>query len=159
MNSYLIMIIVFLLGLILGAIGAGRYISKNYVWRNKKEAEAYVSMAELFNQWLIFRHDGNGIDKYLIEKGYKKVVIYGMSPIGERLYDELQDTGVEIVSGIDTDGAGFPESYKICDTLENVADIDVIIVTDIENKDKLCEELSRQHDANVIAIDNILYCV
>ena len=106
-----------LAGMAVGAAAGGVVVGSNSSKKIKEMAEGQAKVHELymaFDQWLRVRQEGKTLVEYFEKEGYKTVAIYGMKELGERLYDELQGSGITVEYIID----------KNADSI--YADVDVI---------------------------------
>lgn len=144
------------IGVAVGAILSGRKAAK----KTKKAweyADKHLALMQLLNQWLITKQVGKSIITYFRENDYKKVAIYGMSYIGERLFDELKDTEVSIAYAIDKNADRLYADIDIVTIEENLEEVDAVIVTPITFFDEIEEQLSEKLNCPIISIEDILY--
>lgn len=94
-----------ILGFVGGAISIGRLISKSSNrWKNMSDKNLYN--AQLLNQWLMAKQAGIKMEDWFKRNHYKRIVIYGMSLLGERLVDELKETDIKVIAGVDKNAKG-----------------------------------------------------
>ena len=60
---------------------------------NQERAEKYLLYYRILNMWLEMKQKGKSGITFLQEKGMKRIAIYGMQELGERLYEEIKNTG------------------------------------------------------------------
>ena len=109
------------------------------------------------NQWVKVKQEGKKLSTYFEQNGYKKIAIYGMSYAGETLVDELKDTGIEIVYGIDKRADSLYADIDIISIDDLRDDVDAIVVTAITFFDEIEEMLSEKVDCPIISLEDILY--
>lgn len=63
--------------------------------------EQYAYMYDTLTKWLTVRIQGGGLGKAMLEKGIKKVAVYGRNGLGELAYQDIRDSGVEVICFID----------------------------------------------------------
>lgn len=81
----------------------------------------------ILHAWLRLKLQGQELITYFHKKGYKKIAIYGMGYLGERLMEDLRLSGAEFVYGIDKNHpAGVLDRYRPEDDLPET---DVIVIT------------------------------
>ena len=87
------------LGTVLGAVAGGAAIGNiegRKIKSQEKEVEKYRAYYNMLNQWMVLKQEGKSLEKYFIDNGYKTVAIYGMGEMGNRLYEELKGTSIEV---------------------------------------------------------------
>lgn len=114
------------------------FMVKKYYVSSRK----FQLLFNTLNKWMLARNHGLSIGRYLNENRYKKIAIYGLGQIGERLEEYLRAEGFEVVFGID-------EKIKLVSSrmpIVKMSDFssmqkpDVIIVTaDIGEKNVMAE--------------------
>lgn len=125
--------------------------------KTKDLANKHLALYLMMNQWVKVKQEGKNLALYFEKNGYKKIAIYGMSYAGETLLEELKDSKIEIVYGIDKNAdsiyAGV-ELFSIEDVLEKV---DVVVVTAITYFDEIEEKLSTKLGCPIVSLEDILY--
>lgn len=61
----------------------------------------YRDIITTYDYWLYLESRNYGISKFLRERGYFKIGIYGMGLLGSRLYEVLADSDIETIFAID----------------------------------------------------------
>ena len=144
------------IGFIGGAVLMGRMASKNLnEW--KKMSDKFFSNMILFNQWMMAKQSGKNIADYLEKNNYKKIIIYGMSYIGERLVDELNNTEIEIVAGIDRNAKGIFANMPMLLPDEDMSEADCMIVTPVFFFDEIKEKMVSKFSNPIISFEDIFY--
>lgn len=69
--------------------------------RAKKRSDKSERLSELFEHWAYLRTLGISFADFFLGRGVRRLVIYGLGYIGGRLFQELKDTDVDVVCGID----------------------------------------------------------
>ena len=57
----------------------------------------------LLIDWMKIHYMGLNLEDYFIERDYNRIAVYGMKELGDCLVEELRNSKVEIVCGIDRD--------------------------------------------------------
>lgn len=138
---------------IVGAVIICKYFADKVYREKNYEIEKKNVYVETLNRWLTLRDRGISIEKYLKEKKYKKVAIYGLGMIGNHLYEELRQTEIEIV-GIDQSAIYNNFQMPIYKPSECLEDVDLIIVTPLEYE-KICDNL-KQYQGKLISFPQLL---
>lgn len=148
-----ILISLFALGIIVGIIK-----QKNAeIKLMEKKTEKDLQNIRLLEQWLFIKQDNKLIADYLIRKEIKTIAIYGMDFVGERLYDELKNTGVEVKYAIDRRGGCLCGDIPVISLEEELKPVDVIVVSAVYYFDEIEESLSTRTDIPIISLETILF--
>lgn len=142
-------------------LGAGVLV-KNKVMKTTKSddkmyAEKHLAILQLFNQWMRTKQEGKSIIDYLHKNDIKTVAIYGMSYVGERLYDELKDSDIEIKYAIDKNADGIYAEVDVLSPEEDLPEVDLIIVTAVYFYNEIEDMLSKVTDCHISSLEDILY--
>lgn len=101
--------------------------------------------------------DGNGVSKFLEQKNFYNVAVYGGGYLGKYLLKELRKSKVEVRYIIDQNAAyldlGYP-AYTIEDELE---DVDAVIVTLVQNEQDVIGRLKKKLGADILSIKELAY--
>lgn len=156
-----------LLALISGA-GIGYYVIKKRITKKKTDNENVMIVSPkryevgfaLMNQWIKLKNEGKNFEKYFHDKDIKRVAIYGLGALGERLYEDLLHIDIEVVYGIDriADSKKI-EGLRIVKPNELLEAVDRIIVTPVQDYPYIEYELSQNTSSHIISLEDILqYC-
>lgn len=130
---------------------------KNMYRDKRKEADKFNALYLLMNQWVNVKLDNKDVGKYMIEKGYGTVAIYGMSYAGETLLRELTSSGVDVKYGIDRNSRVGNEHIKIMSPDDDLLSVDAVIVTVVQGFEDIKEILSNKLRCPIMALDDILF--
>lgn len=124
--------------------------------RWKGLAEKNRGLFLLMDQWVRVRQDGRKLEEYFIRNSYKRIAVYGMGYVGRRLVEELKDSEIETVYGIDRNAANIYSEIKVVTMDEELANVDVVVVTLVDDFDQVSDLLSKELRCPVIAIEDIV---
>jgi glutamate dehydrogenase/leucine dehydrogenase len=155
MKQKITTVIKMLFGMSLGYAG-GTIINKKVVAKQKKQIDKFKSYYKILNQWMIFLHQDKSLDQYFIQRKYKRIAIYGMGELGNRLYEELENSSVEIVYVIDQEASSIFVEAEAKEPDEVLEEVDVIIVTAVFDFDKISEELGSKISCPVISLEEVI---
>lgn len=119
--------------------------------------DKHFDLFMLMNQWLMAKQQNKEISSYFHENNYKKVAIYGMSYVGERLYDELAASDIEVSYAIDKRADDIYVDLEIYTIEDELPDVDVIVVTAISYFDEISDKLSTATEAPIVSLEDIIY--
>ena len=149
-----------LLGVMGGVVAGGSIVAKKKNVEEEKwkqMSNKHLTLMLLLNQWLITKQDGKSILDYFHRNGIKSIAIYGMSYVGERVYDELKDTDVTVKYAIDKNAENIYADVDIILPDEDMEYVDAIIVTPVLFFDEIEEMLSSKMTCPIISLEDILY--
>lgn len=154
-------IIGLVLGICLGGILSYKYLFKYFskrVDRAEQMADKHLAIVNLLSMWLQNKEENLQIETYLKERNIKKIAIYGMSFVGERLYDELEKSDIEICFCIDKNANNIYKDVEIYAPEDNFdTNIDAIIVTAFTYFEEIENDLKLKVSAPIISVDDIIY--
>lgn len=139
-----------------GGIAAGQASAKRIREMNEDGAKVH-ELYMAFDQWLQIRQEGKTLVEYFTKNGYKTVAVYGMKELGERLIDELKGSGVTVSYAIDKKADFIYADVDVVTPDEELADVDVIVVTAITYFDEIEEMLCEKVDCPIVSLEDILY--
>ena len=124
------------------------------------EANRYFKMVKVYDYWMYLNIRNKRVDHYLRDCNYKKIAIYGMNYFGNRLYDALYRSSVEVVFGIDIGADGIEHDIPIyrMDSLElaeKLTYVDAIVVTAISSYQNILNDLKKLCDKPIMSIEDI----
>ena len=148
------------LGLVIGGVVAKEIINNQY--ENKISyiraiSEKHFRMFLLMNQWVENKQKGFHLEEYFKRKNIRSVAIYGMSYIGQRLYDELKGSGIEIKYAIDKNMKGIYSEIDIYQSLDDLPQVDAIVVTACYYYGDIEKELRLKTNNAIISLEDVVY--
>lgn len=150
----------FLLGGIVGGIAGvsamGSKLGKD-VKGERTYAQKHLMIMQMFNQWLIDKQEGKNLAQFFRDNGYKTIAIYGMSYLGERLVDELRDSGIEVKYAIDKNAENIYADVEIKQPTDNLPEVDAVIVTAVYFFDEIENALVKLIDCPIISLEDVLF--
>lgn len=143
-------------GGMVGAIVTGKAMNRR-VNGEHKLAEKHLGIMRVFDQWVAIKQEGKNLASYFEKNGYKRIAIYGMSFLGERLLNELRNSEIQVAYGIDRNANAIYSEIEIKTLEEELEPVDVIVVTAISFFDEIEYELEKKVDCPIISIEDVLY--
>lgn len=121
------------------------------------EKEKNRFLYKFMNQWVILKQRKIDISSFFINKGIKKIAIYGIHYMGERLYDELKNTQVEILYAIDRNKDKKEWEIPIIQPNDSLEYVEAIIVTPIFDFIEIKNYLLEKCSYSIFSIEEILF--
>lgn len=125
----------------------------------KDSSDKYFLYTNVLLLWLSKKQTGSRIEEYLLKHNLKRIAIYGMGVIGERLLDELKDSTIEVAYAIDQNSDTIWADVEVFSPEENMPEIDAIIVTAIYYFDSIENILKEKTNYRVISLEDILCAI
>lgn len=148
------------LSLLLGATG-GAVVSKvvfgKEIEKQSGKVDKFKGYYNLLNQWLINIHEGKSIVDYLKKNDYKKIAIYGMGELGNRLYEELKNSDITVEYAIDKEANRVYSELEVVSIEDELKEVDMIIVTAIFAFEDIVKNLEEHCNYKVISLEDVIY--
>lgn len=155
MKKGILSVLSFVCGGVAGISSVGSVLSKK-VKETQKYADKHLSIMLVMNQWIINKQEGKSLVNFFEENNYKSIAIYGMSYLGERLMDELKDTGIEVRYAIDKNAENIYTDIDMKTPEDDLDSVDVVIVTAVFFFDEIEEQLEKKIDCPIISLEDII---
>lgn len=132
-------------------------MKKDLLTKQQELAEKHLDLFLLMNQWVKNYHQGKKLSSFFQENGYHKVAIYGMSYVGERLYEELCDSDISVEYAIENNRTLIGKSLPIYGLNEELPYTDIIVVTAISYYNEIKKALCEKAAYPVVSLEDIIY--
>ena len=80
-----------------------------------------------------------------------------MGEMGNRLYEDLKNTSVEVKYAIDKNAASSYSELDIKDLEDDFPQVDCIVVSAIFAFDEIKEELEQKVDFTIVSLEDVIY--
>lgn len=110
----------------------------------------------LFEKWMSLKRKGNKIEEFFVKEGIKNIAIYGMGYMGCNLYDELENTGINISYIIDRDINDIKD--VTCAVLPNglLNKVDAIVITVFNEENEIKLYLEKKCSYKIFLLSQII---
>ncbi|MDE7432748.1 MAG: hypothetical protein K2N34_12660 [Lachnospiraceae bacterium] len=141
------------------ALGAGIVgkIAGESASKSKKMSDKHLALFLMMNQWVKVKQEGKSLASYFDRNEYKKIAVYGMSYAGETLIDELRNSDITVVYGIDKNADTINADVDIVTMENDLAEVDAVVVTAVTFFNEIEKHLSERMDCPIISLEDILY--
>lgn len=156
MNVGIRSILSVLVGFTIGG-AAAKIISLKKVNEMKALGAKVPQLYMAFDKWLHIRQKGKSLVEYFERNNYKTIAIYGMKELGERLYDELEGSGITVSYIIDKNADKIYADVDVVNPEQKLKTVDVIVVTAFYYFDEINVLLSEKVDCPIVSLEDILY--
>lgn len=146
---------------VLSGILIGRLTMKKIIFKKLDKvqliSDKHLTLFLMMNQWVKVKQDGKYLAEYFQKKGYKDIAVYGMSYVGETLIEELKETNVHVVYGIDKNVNHIYADVDILSPEDKLKNVDAVIVTAVTFFYEIEKELSKKLKCPILSLEDILY--
>lgn len=115
-----------------------------------------VCLFKFMAQWIDFIQKGLMMEQYFIVHNIKTIAIYGMGQIGERFWNAIKNTQIEVRYAIDQNADKITSDVPVIKPCDDLAMVDMIVVTAITYINEIKADLCNKVDYKIISIKEIL---
>lgn len=148
-------ITILIIGILIGSSIMNYYAQKK-ISKQKTENVKSFQILTFLNNWLIMHQMNKNMSPYIEDMGYKEIAIYGMGILGQRLYDELEDTSVLVKYAIDQNAANISDLTDVKHPSDELEEVDAVIVTSLYYYDEIKQTMSKKLQCPIISIKDCL---
>ena len=141
-------------GAVGGSILAGIALNKTDY---QQLANKHLAIMKLYDQWLQTKQEGKSMVEYFHQNHINSIAVYGMSFVGQRLYEELKDSDITISYAVDKNAAGIYADVDILTPDDDLPQTDAIVVTAVYFFNEIEELLEEKTTAKILSLEDILY--
>lgn len=94
-------------------------------------SDKHLALFLMMNQWVKVKQEDKNISEYFEENNIKRIAIYGMSYVGERLIEELKVSNIEVAYGIDREAKALNMDVEVVTLDDDLKEVDAVVVTAI----------------------------
>lgn len=155
MKKGYISILMFIIGVTFSTYIVGKNMLKK-IEKVRLTSDKHLALFMLMVQWFKVKQKGKNVADFLKEEGYRNIAIYGMSCTGKLLIEELENTCINVLYGIDRNANSIVSTIDVVSIDDNLKIVDAIIVTAITFYDEIYKELSKKVKCPIISLEDIL---
>ena len=126
---------------------------------NAQNSNKYWSTVLMLNQWVRLKNQNKSLSEYFVEKGYKKIAIYGMAHTGLVFQEEMDDSEIEILYGIDRNADSIYSDIKVKKPSEDLDAVDAIVVTPVYYFESIKKDLENKVHCPIISLEEVVYYI
>lgn len=147
-----------LAGTIIGAIGTA-IVERKVLGKTDYQqlANKHLAIMKLYDQWMQTKQEGKNVADFFHANNINSIAIYGMSFLGQRLYEELKETDIKVLYGIDKNAAGIYSDIDIITPDDSLPQADAIVVTAIYFFNEIEDTLEKKTNIKVLSFEDILF--
>lgn len=123
----------------------------------KKVNQPWGKNAKIMQKWNLLDESGIFLRDFFEKYGYYNIAIYGMGQLGEKLYHQLENTGISVKYVVDRH-----ENEKLKDVLQLKPDdkweiVDAFVVTTMMKFADLENEITDRVGCPVVSLEEIIF--
>lgn len=145
-----------LFGSAIGAI-AVKFVQTPKTMKRADHTQKMTEFYQLLIEWLRIKQEGKSLTSFFIQNDYKTIAIYGMKELGERLYNELKDSEIQVKYIIDKNADVIYADIDVVEPESTLEEVDVIVVTAIHYFDEIEMMLGEKVDYPIISLEDVIY--
>lgn len=158
-NNVLIVGFAFVLGTVLG-MSIINELKKKQLMESRRTTDKFSDFYQLLSHWLEVKNLGGSTAAYFEEMGYRKIAIYGMGELANRLSEDLGKSGIVIAYGVDRNVCSTPARMEEVYTLEDeLPEVDAMIVTPFYAMGDIQNVLKTKIDCPIISLEEVVWSV
>ena len=139
-----------------------RFQWKNFENQNKSISQRINRTTmnyDILKQWFILKMQGKSLVPYFEENGYGKIAVYGMSDLGQFLFEELKHSDIKVLYAIDRRADKLSSEVPLITIDDEMQPVDVCIITAVYYFNQIADELQNKLDCPIISIEDVLYSI
>lgn len=149
----------FCIGLLIGLVVMYCFMKRLYdkkLQYKQIEIIKNVQISQFLNNWLQMYQMKKNMVPYILDMGYKSIAIYGMGILGQRLYDELEESNITVKYAIDRNAANIRDLVDVKHPSEELEPVDAVIVTSLYYFDEIKSDMESKMKCPVISLMDCL---
>lgn len=156
MRKITISVLSVLSGILLGG-GCAIYFNEKLAKEKLNKVDKFKGYYNMLNQWLSLKNDGKSLVDYFITNNYKNIAIYGMGEMGIRLMEELENSSINILYGIDKEAGSTYSDIDVLYIDDDLKQVDVIVVTSIFAFEEIEKQLTDHISYPIISLEEVVF--
>lgn len=124
--------------------------------RADREMLRYKNYYEIMSTWMDLKQRRVSLNRYFIERNIKTIAIYGMQEIGNYLYQELTDLGLDVRYAIDQNAGRVYSELDVYCLEDELPKVDLIIVTPVHIAGDIICDIRKHSDIMAVSLRDVL---
>ncbi len=126
-------------------------------YKLQKQRDNFRRKFNILNYWFMNYQKGHTVEKYLLNRGFNRIAIYGFGELGQSLYQELLNSEVKVIYGIDRKVVSKDADFKIATSPDMSQEISAVIVTVIDGFIDIASDLRKVLNCPIIPLEDVIY--
>lgn len=130
----------------------GKEVKQLFVQRKKEHF-----MYKFMNRWLLLKQHGIALSSFFYCKGVQSIAIYGIHYMGQRLFDELKGSGIEVKYSIDRNPKNLGWEIPMLHPDDVLDEVGAVVITPVFDFLEIRHDLSAKLACPMFSIEEILF--
>lgn len=145
------------LGIVIGK-SLQKHCGKTYQRQLKSYGEKWFEYFQLLNRWMAVKSERKQIADFFHREGIHTIAVYGVGDFANRLSEELRNTNIRILYGIDRDVSCTNSKIETLYSLDDGwPEVDAIVITPFLWADDIEKDIRQKCSCRLISLDTIIY--
>ena len=140
-----------------GAVALSVKTSQDAIAGKDQKINKFKNYYNMLNEWLYLKQNGTSLDTYFKKNDYNSIAIYGMGEMGNRLYDELKQSDIEVKYVIDKNFTSVYSELEVLDPEEEFPEVDVVVVTATFAFDEIENSIENKVNCPIVSLEDVVY--
>ena len=140
-----------------GAVALSVKTSQDAIAEKDQKINKFKNYYNMLNEWLYLKQNGTSLDTYFKKNDYNSIAIYGMGEMGNRLYDELKQSDIEVKYVIDKNFTSVYSELEVLDPEEEFPEVDVVVVTATFAFDEIENSIENKVNCPIVSLEDVVY--
>lgn len=116
----------------------------------------FQRMSCIYDRWLSLKNQGVCIADCFRQRGCKTIAIYGVTSLGQQLYQELLADKFEVSYFIDINADFLDEQIEVHSPEKELRPVDAVVISLVQNERKILDLLKKKLSAEIWTIAELL---
>lgn len=108
-------------------------------------------------QWMKLKQNGITLEQYFKDRNIDSIAIYGMKELGQLLYKELKESGINVKYLIDKNADYMFTEIDVYKPDDNLDPVDMVIITVLTHNKSIYDILRKQMDCPMATISDVVF--
>jgi hypothetical protein len=142
-------------GLVSGFL-LSKYFTNKSINEKESKINKFKSYYNILNLWLIAKNEKKSINNYFADYGYENIAVYGMGELGNRILEELEDSTINVIYGIDSMPTNTSSAVPVYNYTDDLPEVDAVVVTTVFVFDNIKSKLENKLSCPIISLEEIV---
>lgn len=126
------------------------------IYEKMELLDKHRKMVLLYDEWMSLNNRGVRLTASIKDRGYHTCAIYGIGAVGKQIYEALEGTDIAVCYFIDRSQPYLGEAVPVYRPEEELPEVDVIILSLVEQEEPVRKLLSEKMNADIWTITELI---
>lgn len=122
----------------------------------QQRSDKYEMYLNLLDDWMVLREKGIRLDRYLLDRGYTKVGLYGYGILGRHFFEEMKNSNVQILFLVDQQRDKLYAPIPAYLPSDKLPDCDAIVVSSVFFMEDISREMKSYGEYKLLSLEVII---